>query len=290
MGEVVNINGEIFKPEDARISVFDHGFLFGDSIYEVITTHKGRLYAVAEHLDRLFQSAEGIQLTIPYPREKIVEEMEKTAKAAGNEETYLRLIITRGEGELHVDPTSCVKPNLIIIAREAPDYPEEHFTKGVEVILSSVRRNHPESVSPALKTGNYMNNVLAMAEAAKEGAYDALMLNVDGVLTECTISNFFFVVDGTLKTPALESGILKGVTRSTILQVAEENGIPFEEGRYDPDELLSAEEAFISSSTKPIFPVTTLDGKPVGNGVPGPITQRLMALLEKKLDELVDFK
>ncbi len=287
MGEIVNINGEILKPEEATISVFDHGLLFGDSVYEVVCSHKGHFYTVREHLERLLDSAKGIQLSLPYSLEDLEKEILRTAKATGNVNTYIRLIITRGKGELNIDPSSCLKPSLIIIAQEPPQYPEEYYTKGVSVLLSSVRRNHPEAINPALKTGNYLNNVLAITEAVSEGAHDALMLNHKGFIAECTTSNFYFVKDGTVKTPSLECGVLRGVTRRTILLVAEENGIPVEEGKYSPDELASADEAFVSSTTKNIVPVTRFGGRPVGNGLPGEITRRLMVLLEKKLDELV---
>jgi branched-chain amino acid aminotransferase len=289
MGEIVNINGNLFSPGEASISIYDHGFLFGDSVYEVISTRKGRFYTVREHLERLFNSAKGIHLSIPYSFQELEEEIQKTAAAAKNEDTYTRIIVTRGIGDLNIDPSSCLKPQLIIVAKAAIQYPAEFFSKGVEIIISTVRRNLPEALNPGLKTGNYLNNVLAVAEAVREGAMDALMLSHDGFLSECTTSNFFFVSDGTLKTPSLDVGILQGVTRRNILLVAEENGIPYEEGRFGPEELALAEEAFASSTTKNILPVVRIDGKPVGDGHPGEITQRMMLLLERKLDALVGF-
>jgi len=287
MGEIVNINGGLCPPDEARVSIFDHGFLFGDSVYEVIATHKGRFHSVREHLERLFNSASGIGLSLPYTPEELEDIIRKTAEAARNRDSYIRIMITRGVGDLHIDPASCLKPALIVIARPAIEYPEEYYTHGIDLLVSSVRRNHPEALNPGLKTGNYLNNVLAVAEAIRQGRYDALMLNHEGFIAECTTSNFFFVQDGALKTASLDTGILQGVTRCNVLRVAEENGIIVEEGRHDPGELSSADEAFVSSTTKNIMPVTRIDGRPVGNGLPGEITQSLMALLEKRLDELV---
>ncbi|MBI5184383.1 MAG: aminotransferase class IV [Nitrospinae bacterium] len=287
MSEIVNINGNLFPPEKAVISVFDHGLLFGDSVYEVLSTRKGRFYTVREHLERLFNSAKGINLVVPYGFEELEGEIKRTAAAAKNEDTYIRIIITRGVGDLNIDPSSCLKPQLIIFARKAIEYPEEFYSRGIELIVSTVRRNIPEALSPGLKTGNYLNNVLAIAEAVREGAHDGLMLSHDGFISECTTSNFFFVSDGTIKTPSLEVGILQGVTRRNILIVAEENGVPYEEGRYLPEDLALAEEAFVSSTTKNILPVTRISGRPVGDGHPGEITRRMMKLFELKLDELV---
>ena len=280
----INLNGEIHQ--DAQISVFDHGFLFGDSVYEVISTHNGRLYFVNEHLRRLKNSAHAISLDIPMTEEQMVQEIHKTVEAAGNPESYVRVIVTRGVGAIDIDPETCTKPNVLIFVKPTPHYPEENYKNGINVALVSVKRNSKEALNPGIKTGNYLNNVLAKMEARKSGAADALMLNPTGQLTECTTSNFFFVHEQRLMTPSLNCGILSGITREVVLRLARENGVLVEEGEWPPDVLRNIEEAFITGTVKMVMPVTSLDGKPIGNGKPGPITKKMMRLYQDVLKSL----
>jgi branched-chain amino acid aminotransferase len=280
----INLNGEIH--EDAHISVFDHGFLFGDSVYEVVSTHHGHMCFVNEHLRRLRSSAHAISLEIPLTGEQMIREIHNTVKAAGNPDSYIRIIVTRGVGEMDIDPVTCTEPNVLIFVKSIMRYPEENYKNGINVALVSVKRNPKEALNPGIKTGNYLNNVLAKVEARKAGAADALMLNPTGQLTECTTSNFFFVRDQRLMTPSLNCGILSGITREVVLRLARENGVLVEEGEWPPDVLQNAEEAFITGTVKMVMPVTSLDGRPIGNGKPGPITKMMMRLYQEVLKSL----
>ena len=280
----INLNGDI-QPE-AHISVFDHGFLFGDSVYEVVSTHQGRLCFVQEHLKRLRNSARAISLEIPLADDTMMREIEKTVEAAGNPESYIRIIVTRGVGEIDIDPESCTRPNVLIFVKPARLYPEENYSHGINVALVSVKRTPKEALNPGIKTGNYLNNVLAKVEARQAGAADALMLNPTGQLTECTTSNFFFVRDQRLMTPSLDCGILSGITREVVLRLARENGVLVEEGEWPPEILQDAEEAFITGTVKRVMPVTSLDSRPIGEGKPGPITKMMIRLYEDVLTSL----
>ena len=280
----INLNGEIHQ--DAHISVFDHGFLFGDSIYEVVSTHHGQLCFVNEHLRRLRISAHAISLEIPLTDEQMIREIHKTMEAAGNPESYIRIIVTRGVGEMDIDPETCTEPNVLIFVKSILQYPEENYENGINVALVSIKRNPKEALNPGIKTGNYLHNVLAKVEARKAGAADALMLNPTGQLTECTTSNFFFVRDQRLMTPSLNCGILLGITREVVLRLARENGVLVEEGEWPPEVLQNAEETFITGTVKMVMPVTSLDGRPIGSGKPGPITKMMMRLYQDVLKSL----
>jgi len=280
----INLNGEI--NQDAHISVFDHGFLFGDSVYEVISTHHGNLCFVNEHLRRLRNSANAISLEVPLTDEQLIQEINKTVEAAGNPESYIRIIVTRGIGAMDIDPETCTKPNVLIFVKSILQYPEENYKNGINVALVSVKRNPKEALNPGIKTGNYLNNVMAKVEARKSDAADALMLNPTGQLTECTTSNFFFVRDQRLMTPSLGCGILSGITREVVLRLARENGVLVEEGEWPPEVLQNVEEAFITGTVKMVMPVTSLDGKPIGNGKPGSITKMMMRLYQDVLKTL----
>ena len=280
----ININGDIH--DEAFISILDHGFLFGDSIYEVICTNKGKPCFLDEHLIRLNASASGISLKIPRKAEWIKEQIQKTLIAAGNSESYIRIIVTRGEGELDIDPSSCFNPNIIIFVKSIPQIPAEIYEKGISVSLVSIKRNSRDSLNPAVKTGNYLNNILARMEAQKLGANDAIMVNPWGQLTEGTTSNLFFVKDEQILTPEKDCGILSGITREKIIQLAQENGIALEEGKWPGEELFKADEIFLSGTVKKIMPVSILDNHPIGNGKPGPITLKIMRLYLSLIENL----
>lgn len=287
MGVIINFNGNL--QDSAAISVFDHGFLFGDSVYEVICTYNTIPCFVDKHLGRLRRSADGISLTLPYDDARFVKEISRTLAAADNKcESYIRIVVTRGIGEIDIDPSSCERSNVLIYVTSVKAHQPEYYEKGINVALVSVKRNAKEALNPGIKTGNYLNNVLAKMEAGKLGAKDALMLNPWGYLTECTTSNFFFVQDGRIMTPSLDCGILAGITREVIIQLANENGFLVEEGSWFPDELAKAQEAFVTGTVRRIMPVTCLDGRPVGNGKPGPITLRLARLYDELLRALFE--
>ena len=280
----INLNGEIHQ--DAHISVFDHGFLFGDSVYEVISTHHGHLCFVNGHLSRWKSSAHAMSLDIPLTDEQLVREIHNTVEAAGNPESYIRIIVTRGVGAMDIDPETCTQPNVLIFVKSPLQYPEENYKGGINVALVSIKRNPKEALNPGIKTGNYLNNVISKVEARKSGAADALMLNPTGQLTECTTSNFFFVRDQRLMTPSLNCGILSGITREVVLRLARENGVLVEEGEWPPEVLQNIDEAFITGTVKMVMPVTSLDGKPIGGGKPGPITKMMMRLYQDVLKSL----
>ena len=272
---------------EAAISVNDHGFLFGDSVYEVVATQGGKPIFLEEHLARLRKSASGISLNIPYSDDRFISEINNTLKEAGNDESYIRIMVTRGEGDIDIDPSTCNKQNVLIFVTSPHIYPQENYENGINVALVSIKRNSRDALNPGIKTGNYLNNVLAILEANGSKAHDALMLNVWGHLTECTTSNFFFVQDGRIITPSEECGILSGITRSTIIQLAKENGFLVEEGQWPAEILQSIDEAFITGTVKRVVPVTQLDGRSVGEGVPGPVVKKLMQLYNEYCESLV---
>jgi len=277
----VFIDGAVRLPEEAKVSVLDRGFLYGDSVYETIGTLYGCLFAARDHLDRLERSARRIALRVP-PRAEIEAAIKETVAAAGNPETRVRVILTRGVGKLDLDPASCDDCRLVVIAFPLGPPTPEMFAKGVAVTIVSITRNSPQAIDPAVKSGNYLNNVLALGEARrKNGAYEAILCAGDGSIAEGSTSNVFAVVRGEVWTPQPEVGILDGITRAKVMDLARGAGIKLIERRIQPDELRGADEAFITSATRGVLPVTTIDGQPVATGVPGPITKQLMALYDE---------
>jgi branched-chain amino acid aminotransferase len=276
----VHINGRVCAPEEAKISIFDRGFLYGDSVYETIGTVYGRLFAARDHLDRLERSASRIGLRFP-PRADVERAIAETVAAAGNAESRVRVILTRGAGKLDLDPASADDTQLIVIVFPLGPPTREMYEKGVEVAIVSVARNNPRAIDPAVKSGNYLNNILALGEARRRsGAYEAILCCADGTVAEGASSNIFAVVEGKVMTPPTEVGILDGITRAKVIALCRANDVPFAEGRLSPFDLRGAEEAFITSATRGVLPVTRIDGSPVGAGVPGPITRRLMGLYD----------
>ncbi len=289
MALLIRIDGATYRTrEDARISVFDHGFLFGDSVYEVMRTYGGVPFQVGPHVARLFRSARGISLEVPRTREELGAEIAAAVReAACPEEAYIRLIVTRGVGEVDINPATCARPTIVTIVKDLVPWPREHYERGIDLAIVSTVRNEPGTVDPSIKTGNYLNSVLAMIEARRRGAQDACMLNAHGFLAECTTSNIFFVRDGTLLTPSLESGILSGITRADVIRLARENGIPCREGQFRADDLRRSDEAFITSTTRGIMPVATVDGRPVGEPGRRPVTRRLMDLFRAEVERFI---
>lgn len=281
----ININGDIVGPEEANISVFDRGFLFGDSIYEVTLTYERILYKIEEHLDRLWESASRLDMPISISRKQLTYQMLKTLKALDEDRAYIRVVITRGEGEIGLDPKLASKNNLVIITKKLPENPTWWYESGVEVIVASVLRNPKESMDPAIKSGNYLNNVLAYNQAKKQGAFDAIMLNAEGMVTEGTTNNIWIVKDGKLKTPPLAAGLLSGITRKTLLELAKINKIPVEETNFSPEELKAADECFLTSSTKEMVPITKIDEISIGSGTPGELTKRLHKIYRQQVKE-----
>lgn len=264
---------------EARISVLDRGFLYGDSVYETAATVNGRLFALPEHLDRLERSANRIGLALP-DRGRIEAAVWETLEAAGNVESRVRVIVTRGAGGIDLDPASAGPPELVVIVGPRNGPTPEMYEKGVGVQIVSVTRNHPAAIDPAVKSGNYLNNVLALGEARRRsGAHEAILCAAGGGVAEGASSNVFAVVGGEVRTPGLAIGILDGITRSKVLGLCRSAGIPAREVDFlAPDELRGADEVFLTSAVRAVLPVTRVDEKIVGGGQPGPITRRLMAL------------
>ena len=273
----VYMNGRVCLPEDAKISVFDRGFLYGDSVYETIGTTGGRLFAAEEHLVRLERSAGRIGLHAP-PRAEMERAIAETVAAAGNAESRVRIMLTRGVGKLDLDPASTNDTQLVVFVFPLGAPTAEMYARGVSAAIVSVTRNSPQAIDPAVKSGNYLNNVLAVGEARRSGAYEAILCAADGSVAEGGSSNVFAVRAGVVRTPPLDVGILDGITRGKVIALCGRAGIPCEEIRISPDELRGADEVFITSATRAVLPVTRIDERPVGAGVPGPVTRRLMAL------------
>jgi branched-chain amino acid aminotransferase len=280
MACVVNIDGTIVPSENAQISVFDRGFLYGDSVYEVIRTYKGVTFAVKEHLDRLERSAASLAIDLPQ-RSWLIEQLHRTVESAGNQESYCRIIVTRGQGPITLDPTTAVESATIIIVKEFESFSPWMYTKGIRVGIPSIRRTSRASLDPAIKSGNYLNSVMALGEARRAGFDDALLLDTQEWVTEATSANVFTVHKGLLSTPTFDTGLLAGVTRGLILQIADSEHLPCEERQINLDDLISAQEVMLTSTLREIMPVVEIQGHPVGTGSPGPISSRLLELFRK---------
>lgn len=272
---LVYINGHFVPKEEATVSVFDHGFLYGDGIYETMRSYSGTPFLLVRHMERLTHSAKAISLTLPMPLEGIEKSIKETLRINNLTDAYVRLHISRGPGEIGLDPALCPEPTMVIMAKQFKDYPAEHYERGVSVAIVKTRRNHPLALDPSIKGTNFLNNILAKIEAVRAGAYEGIMLNWEGFVAEGTICNVFMVKSGILLTPALSIGILEGVTRGLVIDLARQIRTPVKEAAFRPQELIDVDECFITNSTIEVMPVTIIDGKPVGNGKPGPVTAAL---------------
>jgi branched-chain amino acid aminotransferase len=276
MGFYASVNGEITPAEEARVSVLDNGFTFGDAVYETLRTYGGRPFHLDRHLERLRRSAE--RLAIPLPAgDTLARHLDALLACAANSESYIRIIVTRGRGDISYHFDRVKGPTVVMVVKPLAPLPASYHTEGVPVILSSVRRNSPRSLDPAIKSCNLLNNILAMREAQAKGAFEPVMLNEMGEVAETASANLFLVKDGALLTPPLEAGILPGVTRHLVLELAAGLALPVREEPVAVKDLLAADEVFITSTLKEVLPVATIDGRPVGAGRPGPVTLRLLA-------------
>ena len=273
---LVYLNGTFLPKEQATVSVFDHGYLYGDGIYETMRAYKGTLFLLDRHLGRLQQSAQYIHMKLPMPLDEIGGALKESLRVNNLENAYVRIQISRGPGEIGLDPALCPKPTMVIVAKPFKDYPAEYYENGVRVAIVNTRRNHPLALNPAIKGTNFLNNILAKVESIQAGAYEGIMLNWEGFVAEGTISNIFMVKAGTLVTPSLSVGILEGVTRGLVLDLAKRENIQSRQAAFTPQELYSADECFITNTTIEVMPVTVVDGKNIGNGKPGPITKAMM--------------
>jgi branched-chain amino acid aminotransferase len=298
MGTMVDMDGRLVRPEEAVVSVFDRGFLYGDSVYEVVRTYRKRPFELGRHLRRLQHSAERLALELPWDVERTRGELLRTLEAAAaaedapdpeaapwnRGELSLRIIMTRGAGELGLDPALAVGPRAIIVASPLRGPPASAYRDGVACRIVGVRHDAPEAPDTTAKTGAHLVNVLAVREARAAGAHEALLLDRDGFVTEGASSNLFAVLEGRLETPPLEVGILAGVTRELVLELARAAGLLARERPLRPEDLAHAEELFITSTAREILPVTALDGRAVGSGRVGPLTTRLRALFRAAAD------
>jgi branched-chain amino acid aminotransferase len=255
----VYLNGKIVPSKEAVVSVFDHGFLYGDGIYETIRVYDGVIFKLDEHLHRLFRSASLIGLTIPLGIDPLKVSLYETLIANKFRNAYIRLTISRGRGAIGLDPDLCTGPTIVIIVQELKEYPEIFYKKGIPLIIAETRRNLKEAIDPRIKSLNFLNNILAKVEAKKKGVYEALMLNAYGKLTEGTISNIFFYRDGVIYTPSIDCGILDGITRGLIIDLAKKEDLKVKEGKFRRKELYTAEEVFITNTTMEVMPVSKVD-------------------------------
>jgi len=284
MNATVSVNGVITGAAHATVSVFDHGFLYGEGVYETLRTYHQVPFLFDAHARRLRQSAALMALPVPFSDADLLASIGATMDAhAGLHEAYIRVLLTRGVGELTYNPAACPTPTLVIIVKPFPAPPERTFTDGIRVSLVGVRRNHPLALNPMIKSNNLLNNALAMQEALKKGADEALMENQAGELVECSQSNFFLVRGGEVATPPLAAGLLPGITRQYVLDLAREIGLPAVEARLTPADLQTASEAFITGTTREVTPVVRVDDLAIGDGRPGPITARLLQAFRAKV-------
>ena len=281
MAATVNVNGRIADQEHAAISVFDHGFLYGEGVYETLRTYNGQPFLFDRHMRRLRRSAGMLSLTVPLNDSQIDARFRETMRAAGlderaGREAYIRILVTRGVGELSYDPAACPTPSIVVIVKPHVAPARDVFDKGVRVALVPIVRNHPGSVNPLIKSNNLLNNALAMQEAFRRGGFEGVMRNYRGELAECTQSNLFVVKDGGALTPNLDSGLLPGITREFLFEVGAALGIPVQEAVLRDEDLFGADEAFLTSTTREVVPIVQVDDRRIGSGSPGPVTKALL--------------
>lgn len=282
MGLVIYLNGEFVDEEEAKISVFDHGVLYGDGVFEGIRAYNGRVFRLRQHIDRLYESAKSILLDIGMTKEEMSEALLETLRRNSLRDAYIRLVVTRGKGDLGLDPRMCSKPTVFIIAAQIQLYPEELYEKGLEVVTVPTRRNIVEGVNPRIKSLNYLNNILAKIEANLAGVSEAILLNNEGYVTECTGDNIFIVKNGEVITPPPFLGILEGVTRNSILEIAEKLGYRTAEKVFTRHDLYVADECFLTGTAAEVVPVVKVDGRVIGeDGKPGKITATLIREFRK---------
>ncbi len=275
MSRTIFINDRLVPEAEARISVFDHGLLYGDGVFEGLRSYAGRVFRLDAHLDRLWASARAICLEIPLAKEALAKAVIDTLAANGLEDGYIRLIVTRGAGTLGLDPNRCSNPQVIIIADTISLYPQEFYDHGLRIVTAATQRIQPAALSPRIKSLNYLNNIMAKLEGLRAGCVEALMLNHKGEVAECTGDNVFVVRSGRLLTPPPDAGILEGITRNAVMELAHAAGIDCREATLTRHDLYTADECFLTGTAAEVIPVVDIDGRAIGSGVPGPVTSRL---------------
>ena len=274
---LIYIDGEFLPKAEAKVSVFDHGLLYGDGVFEGIRSYNGRVFKLDEHLERLYDSAKSIMLQIPIPIETMKETVLETLRRNNLREAYIRLVVTRGVGDLGLDPDKCPKPSIIIIADKIVLYPQKFYEDGLEIVTVSVRRNYAEAINPRIKSLNYLNNILAKIEGKQSGAEEVLMLNAEGYVVECSGDNIFWVKNDILVTPPVHMGILEGVTRNSVIDLARDAGMQVEERVFTRHDLYIADECFLTGTAAEVIPVVKIDRRAIGDGQPGKVTEKLIA-------------
>jgi len=276
MGLKIYINGQIVPQEDAKISVFDHGLLYGDGVFEGIRAYNGKMFTLDEHLDRLYDSATAISLKIPITKAEIAEAIKQTMKANNLTDSYIRLVVTRGVGKLGLDPNKCATPQIIIITDTIELYSKALYERGLDIVTVTTIRNHFSALDPKIKSLNYLNNILAKIESIQAGAGEALMLNKDGYVAECAGDNVFIFKNNILRTPPSSAGILVGITRNVVMKLATEMGLQVKEELMTRYDLYIADECFLTGTAAEIIPVVKIDGRTIGTGKPGKLTLDLL--------------
>jgi branched-chain amino acid aminotransferase len=276
MSRKIYISGKLVPREDAKISVFDHGLLYGDGVFEGLRSYGGKVFRLQQHVERLYNSAKAIWLTIPLSPNEMGDAINDTVRANDVDDGYIRAVVTRGAGSLGLDPNKCSNPQIIIIADAIALYPPELYEQGLEIVSVSVMRTHPAALNPRIKSLNYLNNILAKIEGLQAGCIEALMLNHKGEIAECTGDNIFLVRKGTLYTPPIDAGILEGVTRDAVIELAQAAGIEVREVPLTKHDVYIADEVFLTGTAAEVIPVVKVDSRTIGSGKPGPMTLDLM--------------
>jgi len=276
MSPKIYINGTLFSKEDAKISVYDHGLLYGDGVFEGLRSYGHKVFRLHEHIERLYDSARAICLEIPMSQDEMLQAVNETVAAnEDTEDAYLRLVVTRGAGSLGLDPNRTSDPQVIIIVDRISLYPDELYENGLEIVTVSTIRNHPAALNPRIKSLNYLNNILAKIEGLQAGCVEALMLNHKGEVAECTGDNIFVVTNGEIVTPPIEAGILEGITRGVVIDLARDRGLAVYETPITRHDVFIADECFLTGSAAEVIPVVKVDNREIGDGTPGPITRDL---------------
>lgn len=278
----IYLNGKLVEKSEAKVSVFDHGFLYGDGVFEGIRSYNGLVFKLKEHIQRLYESAHSIMLKIPLTQSQMIAAVIKTLKANDLSDAYIRLIVSRGEGDLGLDPRKCYgNPTIVIIADKIALYPESLYKNGLDIITVPTVRNVAEALNPQIKSLNYLNNIMAKIEAINGGCQEALMINSLGFVCECTGDNVFIIRKGALLTPPISMGALDGITRCAVLEIAEKIKIPNKESIFTRHDIFISDECFLTGTAAELIPVVKVDGRVIGSGKPGPITQKILAEFKK---------
>ncbi|MDP8253493.1 MAG: branched-chain-amino-acid transaminase [Candidatus Kaelpia aquatica] len=272
----IYLNGNLVEEEDAKVSVFDHGYLYGDGVFEGIRAYNGLVFRLDEHLDRLYSSAHTIMLSISLTKEEIKEALLETLRANDLKDAYIRLIVSRGQGDLGLDPRKCKSPTTVIIADKIALYPQEFYEKGLDIITVPTRRNITEAVNPQIKSLNYLNNIMAKIEAINCGYEEAIMLNNEGYVVECSGDNISILSDSKLYTPPDHLGALKGITQAAVAGLAKKMGIGIVQEVFSRHDIYNAQECFLTGTAAEIIPVVKVDGRAIGSGGPGEVTLQLI--------------